>query len=185
MRKIAANYIFPISSEPIKNGVLVLDNSNIIVEIIDNKGELKEAEKTEFYNGILVPGFVVAFMGNEDIYLNKQTNEISQSIPVTANSNVIPFSFRTGDNIQSSNCIGINDDCGSILENMNQFLKKNHDISFQFILELLTLKGAETLGVFSNFGSFEKGKTPGVLLIERFNFQNMNISDKSTIKRLV
>ena len=60
MRKIAANYIYPIISKPIKNGVIITDDSGTIVDIIDNNGELKETESLEFYNGILVPGFVNA-----------------------------------------------------------------------------------------------------------------------------
>ena len=57
MRKIAANYIYPITSAPIKNGYIKLDDNGTIVEI----GQLdKECEDTEFYNGILCPGFTNA-----------------------------------------------------------------------------------------------------------------------------
>lgn len=57
MRKIAANYIFPISSEPIKNGYVVTDDQGTITEI----GQLEhECQDTEFYNGILCPGFTNA-----------------------------------------------------------------------------------------------------------------------------
>ncbi len=57
MRKIAANYIFPISSEPIKNGYIVTDDQGVITEI----GKLEhECQDTEFYNGILCPGFTNA-----------------------------------------------------------------------------------------------------------------------------
>ena len=57
MRKIAANYVYPITSAPIKNGYIKLDDNGTIVEI----GQLdKECEDTEFYNGILCPGFTNA-----------------------------------------------------------------------------------------------------------------------------
>lgn len=58
MRKIAANYIFPIANEPIKNGLITLDDKNKIISI----GQLgdREEESVEFYNGILCPGFVNA-----------------------------------------------------------------------------------------------------------------------------
>lgn len=58
MRRISANYIFPITSKPLKNGVLELDDEGNILNVIDTKGELKEPSKLEYYNGILVPGFV-------------------------------------------------------------------------------------------------------------------------------
>ncbi len=56
MRKIAAQYLYPLNSSlPIPKGVLTLDDDGTIVEI----GRLsEESESTEFYNGILVPGFV-------------------------------------------------------------------------------------------------------------------------------
>ncbi|MDR3133069.1 MAG: amidohydrolase family protein [Prevotellaceae bacterium] len=57
MRRIAAHYLFPILGEPLARGVVTLNDENIIVET----GTLQdETESTEFYNGILVPGFVNA-----------------------------------------------------------------------------------------------------------------------------
>ncbi|BAX80283.1 amidohydrolase family protein [Labilibaculum antarcticum] len=61
MRKIAANYIFPVSSTPLKNGIIVLDEKNYIVDIIDTKGEIKEIQNLEFYSGLIVPGFIDVF----------------------------------------------------------------------------------------------------------------------------
>lgn len=55
MRKIAAQYLFPISSKPIQRGYVCLNDDGRITEI----GELdSESESTEFYNGIICPGFV-------------------------------------------------------------------------------------------------------------------------------
>ena len=55
MRKIAAHYLYPLDRPPIPRGYLCLNTDNVIVEtgILDD-----EAESTEFYNGILCPGFV-------------------------------------------------------------------------------------------------------------------------------
>ena len=58
MRKIAANYIFTLRGKPLKNGIIVLNDDNVVTEIIDTGGRLRDGEKIEFYNGILVPGFV-------------------------------------------------------------------------------------------------------------------------------
>jgi len=58
MRKISANYIFPVSGAPLKNGIIVLDSNNVITDIIDTGGNLKEIANLEYYNGIIVPGFV-------------------------------------------------------------------------------------------------------------------------------
>jgi aminodeoxyfutalosine deaminase len=58
VRKIAATYIFPCNRPPIKNGIIICESDGTLIEIIDNKGELKEEAGLEFYSGILVPGFV-------------------------------------------------------------------------------------------------------------------------------
>lgn len=58
MRKISANFIFPVISPPIKYGILVIGKKNTITEVVESDGILKEQANLEFYNGILVPGFI-------------------------------------------------------------------------------------------------------------------------------
>jgi cytosine/adenosine deaminase-related metal-dependent hydrolase len=58
MRKIAAPYIFPIVSPPIRNGVIHISDSGEIIDIIENANGLRETAQVEYYNGIIVPGFV-------------------------------------------------------------------------------------------------------------------------------
>ena len=60
MRRLSANYIYPISSPPVKNGIIEINDTGEIVKIIDTKGILKESRNLEFYNGIIVPGFINA-----------------------------------------------------------------------------------------------------------------------------
>jgi len=56
MRTIAAQYIYPLNSRPpIKRGKITLNDEGIITDISEMDSE---SESTEFYNGILVPGFV-------------------------------------------------------------------------------------------------------------------------------
>ena len=57
MRRIAANYIFPITSDPVRNGYVDLADDGTVI----GTGRLtEETGGTEFYNGILVPGFTNA-----------------------------------------------------------------------------------------------------------------------------
>jgi len=60
MRYLSANYVFSISSPPLKNGIVCVNDNGCIVDVIDTGGKLEERAKLEFYNGILVPGFVNA-----------------------------------------------------------------------------------------------------------------------------
>ena len=66
MRKIAAQYIFPITGKPIKNGFVVLNNEGEVASIGRLDGE---EESVEFYNGILCPGFVNAHCHLELSYM--------------------------------------------------------------------------------------------------------------------
>jgi len=58
MRRIAANYVFPVASPPVKNGILELEEDGRITGIVDPGSNLREFRRMEFHNGILVPGFV-------------------------------------------------------------------------------------------------------------------------------
>ncbi|UCG28009.1 MAG: amidohydrolase family protein, partial [Bacteroidales bacterium] len=69
MRKLAANYIYPISQKPLKNGILIMNEDGSVLDIIDSGGNLREMENLEFYNGILVPGFINAHCHLELSYL--------------------------------------------------------------------------------------------------------------------
>ncbi|MDR1171967.1 MAG: amidohydrolase family protein [Bacteroidales bacterium] len=60
MRYLSAHYVFPVSSPPLRNGIICVDDHGCIDRIIDTGGKLEECEKLEFYNGVLVPGFVNA-----------------------------------------------------------------------------------------------------------------------------
>jgi hypothetical protein len=58
IRKLSAHYVFPISSPPVKFGILVIDSDKKTIELISRDKEFKEIASLEFYNGILVPGFL-------------------------------------------------------------------------------------------------------------------------------
>ncbi len=58
MRKYSADFIFPVSSEPIKSGVIVTDEKGKILKI-DSRENHDEAD-LEIYPGVIVPGFINA-----------------------------------------------------------------------------------------------------------------------------
>jgi len=56
MRKITADYIFPVSSTPIKEGVIVLDDNGKILSI-DSRDQ-HDLASLNIYKGVIIPGFV-------------------------------------------------------------------------------------------------------------------------------
>jgi aminodeoxyfutalosine deaminase len=58
MRTFSAQYIFTNSGPPLKRGLVTADENGTITGVEDTGGNLQEKESVEFYNGIIVPGFV-------------------------------------------------------------------------------------------------------------------------------
>jgi cytosine/adenosine deaminase-related metal-dependent hydrolase len=69
MRKLSANYIYTNKNLPLKNGIIEVDESGIITNVIDTNGDLKETANIEFYNGVIVPGFINSHCHLELSYL--------------------------------------------------------------------------------------------------------------------
>ncbi len=147
MRKISANYIFPVICPPLKNGIISFSDDGRILEVIDTKGKLKEIASLEFYNGIIIPG--ILFSGN-------------------------PAIDYKDDNIHI------------LIQNYIKEAKYLNDkLEFQSWLYKLTIEKARKLDIDKIYGSIEPEKNPGLLLLNNFNFQTMNISENTNIKILV
>lgn len=71
----------------------------------------------------------------------------------------------------------------NILEEIKTILKKFPEIETPTLLKWATMNGAKALQMQNEMGSFEKGKKPGVILIE--NTQGEKITSTSKIKRLM
>jgi len=80
MRKISASYIFPVNSPPVKQGILIISDFGEILDIVDTGENFKETASLEYYNGILVPGFVNAHCHIELSYM-KGLMENSKGLP--------------------------------------------------------------------------------------------------------
>ncbi len=59
MRKISADLVFLVDRPPLKNGVVVLDDNGKVLEIYQESARVKSPD-TEYYEGVIVPGFVNA-----------------------------------------------------------------------------------------------------------------------------
>lgn len=75
MRFLTADYIFPSSSDPVKNGILVIEDDGIIVDLKTNTDELPAEPELEKYRGIICPGFVNAHCHLELSFLKNKLPE--------------------------------------------------------------------------------------------------------------
>jgi cytosine/adenosine deaminase-related metal-dependent hydrolase len=58
MKRFTAQYIITNSGHPLKRSVLTTEDDGTIISVDDTAGNLKEQHSVEFYNGIIIPGFV-------------------------------------------------------------------------------------------------------------------------------
>lgn len=72
MRKFSAHHIFPVSSPPIPFGIIETDDDGTILSIRETGGKPSEETGLEFYNGLIVPGFVNAHCHLELSHLKGQ-----------------------------------------------------------------------------------------------------------------
>jgi cytosine/adenosine deaminase-related metal-dependent hydrolase len=57
MRRLSAQFIITNTGAPLKRGIVTVDNGTII-KVENTNGSLTESQSVEFYNGIIIPGFV-------------------------------------------------------------------------------------------------------------------------------
>ena len=73
----------------------------------------------------------------------------------------------------------------SILSEMFTLQQNFPEILLDDLLLWATLNGAKALGLESKFGSFERGKQPGINLVSGVDFKNMRLTNNCKVKRLV
>ena len=79
MRKITADIVFPVSSKPIEQGVVVVDYQGVICKV-GQRRDFKESE-LEIYSGVLVPGFVNTHCHLELSHMKGRVNTGTSLIP--------------------------------------------------------------------------------------------------------
>lgn len=72
----------------------------------------------------------------------------------------------------------------SILDELKT-ISKNKSISLETLIRWATWNGAKFLNFNMELGSIEKGKTPGINLIEQVNLNTMTLTEASTVKKLM
>jgi cytosine/adenosine deaminase-related metal-dependent hydrolase len=73
----------------------------------------------------------------------------------------------------------------SILEELKTLQFNFPDIPVEDLLYWATMNGAKALKEEKRFGSIERGKKPGLLLLENVDLQNMKLLPESFVTRLI
>ncbi len=75
MKFLSADYIFPVSSAPMKNAVLVLEEDGTVLDLLAGKEQISSDASVELHRGIICPGFVNAHCHLELSYLKGKIPE--------------------------------------------------------------------------------------------------------------
>ena len=69
LRKFSADYIFPVSSPPIKNGEVVTDDTGKILEVASPPLQMERGlgGEVEYLDGIIIPGFINSHCHLDDV----------------------------------------------------------------------------------------------------------------------
>src|SRR4030042_6943509 len=94
MRRIAADYIFPVSGPPLKNGIIEFDPQGRIISVTDTGGDFKETSRLEYYNGVLVPGLILPCCRIEPFIFRVEIRDFA-SLERFINRELVTFIFSS------------------------------------------------------------------------------------------
>jgi cytosine/adenosine deaminase-related metal-dependent hydrolase len=73
----------------------------------------------------------------------------------------------------------------SILGEIKTLASHYPHLPLELLIRWSTLNGAKALEIDNKFGSFEKGKNPGINLITAIDFENIKLTKESRVKKLI
>ncbi|MBL7884417.1 MAG: amidohydrolase family protein [Bacteroidia bacterium] len=163
MRQFSADYIFPISSPPIKNGVVTVNEDGVIVDISEYSNTQHSASNIQKLNGIICPGFVNAHCHLELSHLKNKVSEhkgmtgfISELIEKRNNfsKEEIQKSIEVAE--QQMICNGIVA-VGDISNNNSTFKQKTKEnLSYYTFIEIFSLDPSKATMVYENGLNLQK-----------------------------
>jgi len=187
MRRISANYIFTCEDEkPLKNGIIEIDDDDVISQVIENS-EAKEFASTEFFNGAIVPQFVsMAQLSEEERKRipNKEKRLQGKGFFHIGLNNMVEFEEELKEN-KGNFCLGINHWGKNYQQEIFNELKSIQQgfpyLKFGEILNCATINNARELGIAGDYGSIRTGKKGVFGLIYPFDFKENKLKAESKL----
>jgi cytosine/adenosine deaminase-related metal-dependent hydrolase len=89
MKYISAQYVLTNNGDPLKRAVIITEDDGTIISIEETKGALREKHTTEFYNGILIPGFINCHCHLLEVFSPGPAKAFSRMDEITRSGNLI------------------------------------------------------------------------------------------------
>lgn len=154
MKRFSAQYVITNSSPLLKRAVINTEDDGTVTSVEDTAGELREEHSVEFYNGIIIPGFVNCHCHLELSHLKGSAEQGSgldgflEHIRSTRAANIdsIVKSAYSADNDMYKEGISL---CADICNTSETFtLKKESSISYINLLEVFGIDPEKAPGRF-------------------------------------
>src|SRR5512133_920615 len=151
MKRFTAQYVITNSGLPLKRAVISTEDDGTIISVEDTAGELREKHSTEFYNGIIIPGFVNCHCHIELSHLKgsiRNAEGLGDFIEQVRNyrnnkSESIHSAVRSADNYMFSEGIVL---CADICNTSDTFsIKKESRIRYLNLLEVFGIDPEKAL----------------------------------------
>ncbi len=141
MKRFAAQYIITNSGPLLKRSVVTTEDDGTIIRIENKEGDLIEEHSTEFYNGIIIPGFVNCHCHLELSHMKGSVPKglglggfIEHVINSRENKKEFSYSASSADNYMFKEGIVL---CADICNTSDTFnLKKESGIAYLNLLEV-------------------------------------------------
>jgi cytosine/adenosine deaminase-related metal-dependent hydrolase len=154
LRYLSADYIFPVSSEPVKDGIVVINDSGEIIDLLDSSRTAEISSTIERYEGIIVPGFVNSHCHLELSHLHGKIPKDTGLVPFlsgvifqrAAEEDQVLAAMKTYDQLMFDNGIVA---VGDISNNhLSKSVKQNSRLYYHTFIELLGFDPARAAIVF-------------------------------------
>lgn len=154
MKKFTANYVYTIDAEPLKNGLVITDDSGKIKSI--SQLDILNQTDVQHYQGAIVPGFVNA-------HCHLELSHLHQKIP--QNQGLVSFiksvialrnideetqitAAQTADTLMHQNgIVAVGDICNN---NLTVKIKTQSRIKYHTFVEMLGFDGSKAPQIFEN-----------------------------------
>ncbi|MDP2387247.1 MAG: amidohydrolase family protein [Bacteroidota bacterium] len=148
MRFIQADIVYPISSKPIKNGIIVLNDDGKVEDVLDEKDEI-DPSKIEKHTGSISPGFVNAHCHLELSHLKgvisqkKGLIEFAKGVISNRNTKLMEFvgetMLKADEEMKEAGIVAV----GDISNGSHSFaVKQKSKIYYHTFIELIGLNPA-------------------------------------------
>lgn len=164
MKKYAAHYLFPGDEKPIAKGIIHVDHSGLILDVIKPFGELSEESGLEFHNGIICPAFV-------NVYPEFEPDRFYKKFPLLKE-----FESLCPDRLSTEK---------DLLSWIIAIQQNSDKPSLEQLIRIFTLEAAKSISLEKELGSLQVNKRPGLMLISGMDYQNLRLTANSHLKRLV